>query len=297
MNGPLKAKITNAVKYPQLIKDPFFEGFSPVNKQSGGIQEWGGGFSMVYCLAKNNEKWAFKVWPNEIYGIKERYDEIIPYLKQCNLSYFSSNFSYVEKGLFVSDIFLDTFRMEWVTGLNLTEFISKHLNNKEVLKKLSDDFITMIKKLHECSISHGDLQHRNIYIQDNGQIKLLDYDSICVPALEGQSDFIRGLRAFQHPLRFNKHVKSFASTKVDYFSELIIYISILAVIENPNLWDRYKVPLADDRLLFSEKDFFDWEDSTLRRDLCVLSQEIKDLVKILEKYLSPPHLGLVPFSA
>jgi serine/threonine protein kinase len=288
---PTRIEIRNAIKYPQFIKDSFFEGYSVEGTQHGKIKEWSGGFSMVYCLVKGNEKWAFKVWHREISDNKERYKKISAHLKKSNLAYFS-NFTYVENGLLIEGELIDTLRMEWIEGTKLTEYISYNLYDKLVLEKLAKDFLSMTKILHSFSISHGDLQHENIIIKPSGEIKLIDYDSICVPETDGEHDICRGHLGFQHPSRITAGWIS--SIKIDYFSELIIYLSIIAVIENPLLWDKYNVVLADDRLLFSQYDFLDWENSPLRKDLKLLSPRIDSLVKILDSYLAS-HLSLVPF--
>ncbi|MDP1744863.1 MAG: AarF/UbiB family protein [Bacteroidota bacterium] len=295
---PTRVEISNAVKYNQFIKDPFFEGYSVVNKQSGGIQEWAGGFSMVYCMVKNNEKWAFKAWHTEIKDIKERYKKISAHLDKSNLPYFS-NFSYIENGLLVTNLqlntsqLIDTFRMKWVDGTNLTDYISLNLRSKDVLEKLAEKFLTMTKDLRKNGISHGDFKNENIFITSSGEIKLIDYDSVCVPEIDGERDICRGTQGFQHPSRITSGI--IASLKIDYFSELIIYLSILAVAENPVLWDKYKVVEADYRLLFTPEDFLSWEDSAIKKDLNLLSPQINSLVKILESYLAS-HLLLVPLN-
>jgi serine/threonine protein kinase len=295
---PTRVEISNAVKYPQFIKDPFFEDYSIAHKQSGGIQEWAGGFSMVYCMIKDNEKWAFKVWHTEIGNIKERYQKISAYLTKINLPYFS-NFSYIENGLLVTDLqlntsqLIDTFRMKWVEGTNLAEYISMHLHDKNILEKLAEDFLTMIRDFHKSGISHGDFKNENIFVTTTGEIKLIDYDSICVPEIEGQKDICRGSYGFQHPSRITAGIIS--SLKIDYFSELIIYLSIIAVSENPVLWDKYKVVEADSRLLFTPEDFLAWENSAIKIDLNLLSEKVNNLVGILEGYLAS-HLLLQPLS-
>jgi serine/threonine protein kinase len=96
----------------------------------------------------------------------------------------------------------------------------------------------MCKTLRENKISHGDLQEGNILIDRNGNIKLVDYDSICIPEIEGQKELVTGLNGYQHPSRFKAGK---ASLKADYFSELVIYLSILALSENSNLWNKYQV--------------------------------------------------------
>ena len=104
--------------------------------------------------------------------------------------------------------------------------------------------------LHKAGISHGDLQHGNILVKDNGDLILVDYDSMFVPALQGFKDEIKGLAGYQHPARWSNQ---FASEKVDYFSELVIYTSIMALSYFPGLWDELKI-IDTETLLFSADD-------------------------------------------
>jgi serine/threonine protein kinase len=150
----------------------------------------------------------------------------------------------------------------------------------------------LIKELHSHSVSHGDLHHENIIVQKNGDIQLIDYDSICIPSLEGKSEFINGKGGYQHPSRFTS---SQCTIKADYFSELVIYLSVLAIAENPALWIAYNI--ADtEYFLFSPADLAEFDKSKIKKDLLLLSPKIQGLVLILEDYLKEKnYLGLVPF--
>lgn len=287
-----KVEIRSAVKYPSLIKDPYLKDFKLDNRQSGGPIEWGGGFSMVYLFSKDEEKCILKVWNQTITNNRERYQGISSYLAKYNLPYFVG-FEYINDGILIDGVYYDTLRMEWVDGLNLVEFISANLENKDVLKKLSRDFMTMANELHANNISHGDLQHTNIIITNNGEIKLIDYDSLCIPQFEGKRDICRGVGGYQLPSRFTGGF--IASINVDYFSELIIYITICAIIENPLLWDKYNVANADYRLLFTYNDFLNWENSEIRKDLNNCSDSILKLMTTLDSYVNA-HNFLPAFS-
>ena len=70
------------------------------------------------------------------------------------------------------------------------------------------------------------MQHGNIMVKDGGQLVLVDYDSMYVPALDGWDEEIKGLQGYQHEARWkNKKL----APKADYFSELIIYLSLLGL--------------------------------------------------------------------
>lgn len=290
---PDKSDIINAVKYLDI--------FLKVNELKGAILKknnngqpffFTGGFNMVFLLEKKSIKWAFRVWHTNIKNKKERFQKISKYLIQNKLPYFA-DFIYDEKGLLVNGEYVDTIRMEWIEGNLLKEYLEQNLKNKQKLLKFAELFLDMCKELHKYKISHGDLQHGNIIIDKNDKIKLIDYDSICVPDIEGQEEFISGLKGYQHPLRMNQ--KNNASLKADYFSELIIYLSILAIAEKPDLANKYQI-LDSESLLFDSKDFIDLQKSEIYSDLQSLGGLNPRLLLILEYYLSLKSINdLEPF--
>src|SRR5690606_23429488 len=130
-------------------------------------------------------------------------------------------------------------------------------------------------------------------VDDSGKMRLVDYYSICIPDVEGQKELVTGLKGYQHPSRFKN---SKASLKADYFSELIIYISILGIASKPELWDKYQVKDTC-YLLFTETDFENIESSQTYSDLKDTNNLIDALLEILKEYLLTTHyLDLKPFT-
>jgi serine/threonine protein kinase len=277
-----KQDIITAIKNLDLfLKIPELKGSKTRLNTNGSPFAFAGGFNMVFQLVHNTKKWAFRVWHVPMGENKERYVAISKYLTNSKLPYFA-DFIYDENGLLVNGELTDTIRMEWLDGILLKDYIEKHLNDRAKLESLANDFLEMTKTLREAKISHGDLQEGNILIDRNGNIKLVDYDSICIPEIEGQKELVTGLKGYQHPSRFKAGK---ASLKADYFSELVIYLSILALSENINLWNKYQVKDTQ-YLLFTETDFEDFENSQIYNDLQKLSNSIKSLTRILNSYLS-----------
>jgi serine/threonine protein kinase len=261
-------------------------------RENGHLFRFAGGFNMVFKLIKGNEQWAFRVWHISINDTKRRFLLLAKYLENRDLPYFSK-FIYDEGGLVVNGEYLDTVRMEWLEGKLLKEYLEENLYNKNTLLKLARDFLVMSAALHENKISHGDLQHGNILIQEQGKIRLIDYDSVCIPKLEGEQDSVTGLRGYQHPSRFTIGK---SSLKSDYFSELIIYLTIVVLAEHPSFWDKYAIELTD-HLLFSEEDLNDITHSKIYQDLQNLSPEINELLAVLVDYLScANYLDIKPFN-
>ena len=287
-----KQDIITAIKNSDtFLRVPELQGAKPRLNKNGSPFAFVGGFNMVFQLEHQNKKWAFRVWHVPMGEHTNRYRKISKYLSEKKLPYFA-DFIYEEKGILVNGNLLDTIRMEWLEGKLLKEYLEENLGNKNKLTKLANDFLEMCKTVRENKISHGDLQEGNILIDRNGNIKLVDYDSICIPEIEGQKELVTGLKGYQHPSRFKAGK---ASLKADYFSELVIYLSILALFENSNLWNKYQVKDTQ-YLLFTETDFEDFANSEIYNDLQKLSNSIKSLTRILNSYLSENnYLNLTSF--
>jgi len=251
-----------------------------------------GGFTVVFpYLIPNGEKWAFRCWHADLGNLRSHFEILSEELQKLKIPYFC-DFTYVDEGINVGGLIYPTTRMRWVEGENLKVFLCQHKNEKERLKKLAEKFLTMAQCLHNNRIAHGDLQHGNILIDKADNIFLIDYDSVYLPSLYGQADFITGLKGYQHPSRVN-NVN--ASEKLDYFSELIIYTSILAVAENPSLADKYNIENTE-HLLFAHDDFSDLESSEIYKDLMSLKGLFPNLLGILKDYLSKSDINeLIPF--
>ena len=293
MAFPSLTDIIAAVKDQRFIKDPFFAGNSVTTGALGNPIMFGGGFSQVFQIIKGDEKWAFKVWKKSIPKNRERYEALRHYFVERNLPYLVE-FEFVEHGLLVNGELLPVLRMQWFDYPLLKHYINQFVDDPVVLNNLATNFLSMTDTLHKNGISHGDLKNDNIFVGPNGNIKLIDYDAACIPEMEGMPDVCLGTEGYQHPLR--NLYGEFASTKVDHFSELIIYLSIKAVAENPLLWHKYNVMAADYRLMFRYVDFVEFRYSEIRRDLMTLSPEIQALVSKLDGYLAA-HLLLTPINS
>lgn len=260
----------------------------------GRLIAYTGGFSVVFPYrTANGEKWAFRCWHSDIKNSKKRYETISNSIKNAKLS-FLCEFQYIDKGINVEGNIYPTTRMRWIDGITIKDYICQNRNSKDLLIALADNFLKMTQALHAQSLAHGDLQHGNILVDKNHQLYLVDYDSFYCPRLKGEADTVTGLADYQHPARLSN---KFVSEKLDYFSELVIYLCILAIAENPVLVDKYKVNDAD-RLLFSKEDFADIKNSEVYRDIQGLGKELQELLDVLDAYLKCSSIDeLLPFES
>ena len=193
---------------------------------------YSGGYSRVYPIEVGNRTIALRCWIADIGEAKERYRQIKSYLQANPLPYFVQ-FDYFDEGILVNGKKYPVITMEWVDGLLLNKFLDQQIHNSSVVLQLAQKFELMVKSLHHLRISHGDLQEGNILVENTGErlnLKLIDYDSLFVPSLQGWPNEIMGVPTYQHPKRQQLRL---ASEKTDYFSELVIYLSLRAYAEKP----------------------------------------------------------------
>lgn len=283
--------IINSVSVPALIKDDFIKKGYFLKLKNGDLQAYVGGFSIVFPIEVNGDKWAFRCWHRTLDDALERIKLLSVEIKKVRLPYFL-NYDYVDPGITVNGSNYPTTRMRWVDGITIKDYLIANCNSKSKLLKLADNFLKLVKDMHKHSFAHGDLQHGNIIVNERGDLFLVDYDSFYIPRFKGKEDIITGLKDYQHPARkFNK----ITSEKIDYFSELIIYTSVLGVAYCPSLVNKYQVEDSE-RMLFESKDFDNIKRTFIYKDLKKLDPIFSVLLSILEQYLTKNTIDdLEPF--
>ena len=275
-----------------FVKDEFVRKGVFQRGSNGNLIMFTGGFTAVFPVVVQNEKWAFRCWHANMGNTAQRFKEIAQCVKSSQAPYLC-DFAYVDKGILVDGKLYPTTRMKWVEGKTIKDYICDNAYNNTKLQKLGDNFLGLIKDMHHRGYAHGDLQHGNILVGNNESLFLVDYDSFYCPALKGEKDIIKGLVDYQHPARINN---SFANEKLDYFSELIIYTSIYAIAENPGLVTKYQMANSE-KMLFSKNDFNNINSSIVYKDLKSLdNSRVNKLLDILSLYLSKKSIDeLEPF--
>ena len=283
--------------FPHIsILDPELQGGTPRRGANNYLISYSGGFSIVFPVEVLSDTYALRCWTTGISNAETRYREISDYLRQCRLPYFV-DFAYVPEGIFVNGHRYPITRMEWAEGETLCDFIEQNLQDDQCLKTAAVEFQRMVETLHTHQISHGDLQDGNILLKRSGtdvEIKLIDYDSVFVPALRGQPDTIVGVPAYQHPQRIARGVG--AAEKMDYFSELVIYLSLLSLAEKPDLWSQFGAP-TERRLLFIAEDFRNPDQSDVFQELENLSPDVRQLASKLKEFCNRSVDQLEPLEA
>lgn len=274
--------IINSVSVPALIKDDFIKRGKFRRLPNGDLQVCVGGFSVVFLVEVDGESWAFRCWHHTLDAAQSRIKCLSDKLKRIGLPYFI-NFDYSEQGIIVNGCIYPTTRMRWINGRNIKEYICYYQNDSHKLFELAANFFKMTQDLHRCSIAHGDLQHENILVDQYGKIFLIDYDSMYIPeeSFSKAKNTTNGKDGYQHPARANC---IYAGKKLDYFSEVIILTSILAIAYKPELIKKYDFEDSD-TMLFKKSDFVNFVSTKIFSDLSKLGEIFVILLKVIQHYL------------
>ncbi len=242
-----------------------------------------GNFGVVFKFTKDGTKNALKCFTRGSPNIQRRFYEVSKIIENCNipslvsLRFFPDSVRVMSK----PKEFFPTVTMGWVEGKTLNNFIQENLSNPDKLRSTSRQLVESIILMQSKKIAHGDLSSDNIIIDSKGSVHLIDYDGMYVPALESLGSEELGHESFQHPKR-----GKYYGPKLDNFSILLIYLSMMAVAKKPAYW---KYNQNDpDKMLFEISDFIEPSRSVVMKSLKSEGGKIKKLTTLLEEFLENP---------
>ena len=254
----------------------------PVLDDHGEPYRSSGAFAVVFKM-KNEQTgkcYALKCFTEEQEGRAEAYLQIADELEFVDSSYITS-VKYLEKEIFVdSSCEEDEFPvllMDWIDGETMETFIAENYQDNFAMAMLCYRFCKMAAWLRSQPFAHGDIKPDNIMVRLDGNLTLVDYDGMFIPAMKGQKSPTIGTKDFSHPLRT---VDDFDET-IDDFALASIALSLKAISLKPSLLDEYG---AADRLLFSADDYRDLSKSKVLAALQEL-MNVEEVNTLLSMFL------------
>ena len=254
----------------------------PVLDDHGEPYRSSGAFAVVFKMKdeQTGKCYALKCFTEEQEGRAEAYRQIADELEFVDSSYITS-VKYLDKEIFVdSSCEEDEFPvllMDWIDGETMETYIAENYQDNYAMAMLCYRFCKMAAWLRSQPFAHGDIKPDNIMVRPDGNLILVDYDGMFVPAMKGQKSPTIGTKDFSHPLRT---VDDFDET-IDDFALASIALSLKAISLKPSLLDEYG---AADRLLFSADDYCDLSKSKV---MAALQEQInnEELTTLLSMFL------------
>lgn len=289
--------IRDAVLDASSILPINLRGYSAQLTADGEAYALKGGFALSIKIVKpNNKPICLRCWTDgkadesQIDYLVEVAD-IINKNNDQGCPYFIG-FSIVEKLLKVDGIELPGLIMDWVEGETLNKYIMASSGHSGAqIKLVAQKFVKMCSVFNTRKISHGDLSAVNIIVKPDGNLKVIDYDSLYSPSMGRKVQYIAGIKDYQHPKRESA---AYYETYMDYFSQHVIYAALLIMANNASARPSQQLK----NLLFAESDFSSpaaFRNSSVvknARKLCVpdIDRELDIIEKALNLSLSqiPP---------
>ena len=260
MQYPLISEYVRAIQDASNNLDELAH-LEPVLDDHGEPYRSSGAFAVVFKMKdeQTGKCYALKCFTEEQEGRAEAYRQIADELEFVDSSYITS-VKYLDKEIFVdSSCEEDEFPvllMDWIDGETMESYIAENYQDNYTMAMLCYRFCKMAAWLRSQPFAHGDIKPDNIMVRPDGNLTLVDYDGMFVPAMKGQKSPTIGTKDFSHPLRT---VDDFDET-IDDFALASIALSLKAISLNPYLLDEYG---AADRLLFSAEDYRDLSKSNV----------------------------------
>ena len=271
---PSARYFTEAIQCPSVcFAHPLLRSTLPAVDRLGMPLVTSGQFAYVYKLKSMNGSgdYAVRCFRGYLGDRDQRYRAIQEHVRTSPVGYLS-DFTYAPEGILVGGNRFPILFMKWIEGPTLDLYIGEMLHRPDVLLHLADEWLRLLSALRNSGIAHGDLQHGNIIVE-HGQLRLVDHDGIFVPTMEGWNASEVGHQHYQHPRRDAQHFDD----KLDSFSSLVIYLSLLSVAERPELWKEHH----DENLIFMKADFADPASSSLFKKIKEIGPEHSKLADVL----------------
>lgn len=276
-------------------------GYSAQLTADGDAYALKGGFALSIKIVKHNSKSiCLRCWTDgkadesqidylvDVAGvINKNNDSECPYF---------IDFSIVERLLKVEGIELPGLIMDWVEGETLNKYIMTNSGHSGAqINMVAQKFAKMCNVFNSRKISHGDLSAVNIIVKPDGNLKVIDYDSLYSPSMGRKVQHIAGIKDYQHPKRESA---AYYETYMDYFSQHVIYAALLIMANDASARPSQQLK----NMLFSEADFS--SQSAFRNSHTVVKarklgvSDINKELDIIEKALAlplsqiPPLLGI-----
>ena len=241
-----------------------------------------GSSAVVFQASVEGQPQALRCYIRNDASSRDRYSALDGYLAVNDLSPHVSGATWLDEAIQVNRATWPVLTMDWIDGRTLNEYVDFLVtsSNTAALTTLAAKWRALVALLQDSEFAHGDLQHGNVMVDQEGRLRLVDFDGVWIPPLAGQSPPTEfGHPNYQHPLQ---HVWD---RWLDTFSALVIYLSLVALGKEPSLW----LALYNSKnLLFAKSDFFRPFKTEAWKQLAAMGDpQVDELVRRLQECCDP----------
>lgn len=256
-----------------------------------------GASAAVFRLDAGGRDVALRVYYRQepAYWSDAQYGQLIPHLKAGPQPPCLVPIDYDRAGIFVLGDWRPILVMDWVDGQNLDGWIDAQVEkaDRDALASAAEQWRATVRELKQARITHGDLQHGNILMVNNG-FRLVDYDGLWLPAMGERTAPENGFDGYQHPERTNQP----SSEYLDDFSAWMILLALQALAADLTLWEEFKLERDHEGLLFLKEDITDPDNSPVWPRLAASPDpNVRQLVEQVRTDIIRPFQQVTRFTA
>lgn len=253
-------------RYVELLQSPRTYFFDPELQQGtaktdrlGLPMPFSGNFAVAFRMTCGSRVYAVRCFTRDVPELQRRYNAISRF---CNSTHDPSlcGFEYQANGIKYNGNALPIVKMEWAGGERLDRWLARNRGDARALRRVAEALAHCSERLAKEGAAHGDLQHGNLIVEPAGFVRLIDYDGMFVPGLQGLESPLIGEPNYQHPGRVPAH---FDAT-IDRFAVLVLFIGLNALAGDATRYDRYD---SKEGVLFQRADFEQPDASALFHEL------------------------------
>jgi hypothetical protein len=233
-----------------VLSDPVLGRGTLCTRGPGLPAVYGGTYALTFAVVTRSGKYAVRCFHKELDLLPVRYGAIERHLGRINSPYFV-DCKFQPNGITTESGTYPIVRMDWVEGPTLAAYVAERRHDADALLELRFALRRLAMHLRTKGVAHGDIQPSNLIVQDDGNLRLIDYDGLFVPELAPLCSAELGQRNFQHPGRQSRHF----DTSLDVFSFAVIDLALRALSVRPDLWEI--TGSGDDAFLLRAADFAD----------------------------------------
>lgn len=288
------SKYQSAVEHPKTaFADPDLAEMKVFKNSLGWPASWSGNFAIVYRLAGRNritsreEVVAVRCFKKLGPDLAHRYELICSTLdRAAPHSRFLLRTRYLAEGIKIDGAWKPVTTLPWVDGVPLDRYFDSAHTKLYEMERVRAQLRDIGRELESAGISHCDLQHRNILVDNTGTLRLIDYDGMFVPTLRGGRTNELGHPDYQHPGRDDGAI---FGPGLDRFSLIVIYLQTYAIARHPELWAAKE---RTEGLLLRREDYIDPDASATIAALRSYD-DLREIVDVFRR-LSVGSIGDVP---
>ncbi len=211
--------------------------------------------AVVFKAVKEGKTYAVRCFLRGDIETFRRYEQLAAFLESRNPSW-RVNFEFLDNEILIDGHYYPVVKMDWESGMPLHQYIDKYLPDERSVSLLQQKLVELSSGLEKEGVGHGDLKYNNILIHQSStgiNLKLIDYDSMFIPAFQGGKNLETGSPGFQPLKRLSSHF--FES--IDRFSIWVMLTTLEAVKTDQAIWQNIEQGgFNNEHSLFTASDFF-----------------------------------------